>query len=200
LPEAHRRRTRVRDDVTFSPIGTGKRHIVAKDVGAACGQPVDEDVARRLLVRNGEQQDVEDWREGDVVTLRNLRAGLTAVFEAAVEDPDRAVLLLDRWLAELPAVPQLAADPDGGWAITVASKGHVVTALETRLPAALARFVVRWGRGGSAAARPTRAAAPTSIAPRRAPAGTAASCATTGWRRPPTGVADGRSRLLSVTT
>jgi predicted RNA-binding Zn ribbon-like protein len=119
-----------------------------------------DDVARRLLARNGAQRDVEDWREGDVVTLRDLRTRLTAVFEAAVEDPDRAVLLLNRWLAELPAVPQLAAGPDGGWAIVVAAQGHGVTALETRLPAALARFVARWGprRLGRCTADPCRCA------------------------------------------
>ncbi len=117
---------------------------------------VEDADARHLLERAGHPTDAAAIRPGDVAHLRELRERLRSVFTAAT--PDAAVRLLNDWLAEVGAAPKLAPTDNGAWTLTIATDGHGVEALRVRLPAAVARFVARWGpaRLGYCAADPCR--------------------------------------------
>lgn len=112
--------------------------------------------ARRLLELTGRPLDAAAIRTGDAAHLRELRERLRTVFTATT--PDAAVELLNDWFAEVCAAPRLAPTGNGNWALTIATDGHGVAALRVRLPAAVARFVARWGpaRLGYCAADPCR--------------------------------------------
>jgi predicted RNA-binding Zn ribbon-like protein len=80
---------------------------------------------------------------GDLPRLRALRAALRRVFEA--DDLQTAVEQLNPLLEKARAAPQLVVDPDDAVALRVGVGLRGVAALEARLPAALATYVVEHG-------------------------------------------------------
>jgi predicted RNA-binding Zn ribbon-like protein len=93
----------------------------------------------------------------DLAGLRELRAGLQAVFAAA--SPREAAAVLNPMLQRAAAIPQLVVS-EAGARLQVAPGQAGLAALTARLPAALAEHIAHSGtdRLGSCAARPCQCA------------------------------------------
>ena len=88
-----------------------------------------------------------DWAAelspADLPALRALRDSLRGAFES--DDPVQVASLLNPLLEAARAVPLLVVDPDEGPALRVGVGRRGLAALEARLPAALAAYVVGHG-------------------------------------------------------
>jgi predicted RNA-binding Zn ribbon-like protein len=79
----------------------------------------------------------------DLPRLRRLRDALRAVFETY--DDDEAAAVLNPLLEKARAIPLLARKQDGSTALVVGIGLHGISALEARLPSAVASFVAEHG-------------------------------------------------------
>jgi predicted RNA-binding Zn ribbon-like protein len=81
--------------------------------------------------------------DSDLPRLRELRAALRRAFEH--DDASEVAAVLNPLLERAHAVPLLVVDPDAGPALRVGVGLRGLAALEARLPAALAAYVVEHG-------------------------------------------------------